>query len=94
MENQFLVDSEALSPSALKRKHQLENDPSCRTDPMAYMEGQEQIRSDIRGKVMSQVESYDPSKYTAQDVRRAMQKETLSPEDLKALLSPAAEPCL
>ena len=94
MENQFLVDSEALSPSALKRKHQLENDPSCRTDPMAYMEGQEQICSDIRGKVMSQVESYDPSKYTAQDVRRAMQKETLSPEDLKALLSPAAEPFL
>ncbi|MBR6419698.1 MAG: 2-iminoacetate synthase ThiH [Oscillospiraceae bacterium] len=94
MENQFLVDSEALSPSALKRKHQLENDPSCRTDPMAYMEGQEQIRSDICGKVMSQVESYDPSKYTAQDVRRAMQKETLSPEDLKALLSPAAEPFL
>ena len=94
MENQFLVDSEALSPSALKRKHQFENDPSCRTDPMAYMEGQEQIRSDICGKVMSQVESYDPSKYTAQDVRRAMQKETLSPEDLKALLSPAAEPFL
>ena len=94
MENQFLVDSEALSPSALKRKHQLENDPSCRTDPMAYMEGQEQIHSDIRGKVMSHVESYDPSKYTARDVRRAMQKDTLSPEDLKALLSPAAEPFL
>ena len=94
MENQFLVDSEALSPSALKRKHQLENDPSCRTDPMVYMEGQEQIHSDIRGKVMSHVESYDPSKYTARDVRRAMQKDTLSPEDLKALLSPAAEPFL
>lgn len=94
MENQFLVDSEALSPSALKRKHQLENDPSCRTDPMAYMEGQEQIHSDICEKVMSHVESYDPSKYTARDVRRAMQKDTLSPEDLKALLSPAAEPFL
>ena len=94
MENQFFVDSDALSESALQRKHQLENDPSCRTDHMAYMEGQEQIQSDIREKVLSQMESYDPSRYTAADVNRALQKETLSVEDLKALLSPAAEPLL
>ena len=93
-ENQFFVDSDALSESALKRKHQLENDPSSRTDHMAYMPGQEQISSDIREKVMAQVESYDPSRYTANDVTRALRKESLSVEDLKALLSPAAEPLL
>ncbi len=94
MENQFLIDSDALSPAALARKHQLETDPSCRTDHMAYMEGQEQIQSDIREKVMSEVESYDPSRYTAVDVSRALKKDSISVEDLKALLSPAAEPFL
>ncbi|MBQ8922994.1 MAG: 2-iminoacetate synthase ThiH [Oscillospiraceae bacterium] len=94
MENQFLVDSEGLSESALKRKHELENNPDCRTDIMTYMDGQEQIQSDIREKVMKEVEEYDPSRYTAADVRRALQKSNLSVEDLKALLSPAAAPFL
>ena len=94
MENQFFVDSDALSEAALKRKHQLENDPSSRTDHMAYMEGQEQIKSDIREKVLSQMDSYDPSRYTPNDVTRALRKENLTVEDLKALLSPAAEPFL
>ncbi len=94
MENEYLIDSESLSPEALKRKHQLENDPSCRTDHMAYMEGQEQIQSDIREKVMSAVADYDPSRYTGADVLHALEKQTLQPEDLKALLSPAAEPFL
>ena len=94
MENEFLIDSDALSPEALKRKHQLENDPSCRTDHMAYMEGQEQIKSDIREKVMSAVADYNPAQYTGADVLHALEKQTLSVEDLKALLSPAAEPFL
>ena len=94
MENEFLIDSDALSPEALKRKHQLENDPSCRTDHMAYMEGQEQIQSDIREKVMAAVADYDPAQYTGADVLHALEKQTLSVEDLKALLSPAAEPFL
>lgn len=94
MENEFLIDSDALSPEALKRKHQLENDPSCRTDHMAYMEGQEQIQSDIREKVMAEVADYDPAAYTGADVLHALEKQTLSVRDLKALLSPAAEPFL
>ena len=94
MENEFLIDSDALSPEALKRKHQLENDPSCRTDHMAYMEGQEQIQSDIREKVMAAVADYDPAQYTGADVLHALEKQTLSVDDLKALLSPAAEPFL
>ena len=35
-ENRFLVDAAGLSPAALARKHQLENDPASRTDHMAY----------------------------------------------------------
>lgn len=94
MENQFFVDSEFLSSAALKKKHRLETDPSSRTNHMKYMTGMEQIHSDIQEKVMSQVSSYDSSEYTAKDVRTALQHETVTLEDFKALLSPAAEPFL
>ncbi len=94
MENQFFVDSEYLSEAALKKKHQLENDPSSRSDHMKYMPGMEVIESDVCSKVMSQMKSYDYSKYTARDVRRALEHTTCTIEDFKALLSPAAEPFL
>lgn len=94
MENQFFVDSEFLSEKALEKKHRLETDPSCRTNHMEYMEGMEIIESDICDKVMSQMKSYDYSKYTARDVRLALEHETCTLEDFKALLSPAAEPFL
>ena len=94
MENQFFVDSEHLSESALEKKHRLETDPSSRTNHMEYMPGMEQISSDICGQVMSQMKEYDYSKYTAKDVRAALEHETCSVEDFKALLSPAAEPFL
>ncbi|MDD6816423.1 MAG: 2-iminoacetate synthase ThiH [Firmicutes bacterium] len=94
MENQFFVDSEFLSPEALEKKHRLETDPSCRKNHMAYLPDMEQIQSDICGKVMEQMESYDYSVYTARDVREALNHETCSIEDFKALLSPAAEPFL
>ena len=51
-ENQFFVDSEKLSPKALARKHQIEEDPSARTNHMEYMEGMEQIDSDVMEKVL------------------------------------------
>ena len=94
MENQFLVDSEFLSPAALEIKHRLETDPSSRKDHMEYLPGMEQIQSDVMEKVMSQMEAYDPSQYTARDVQAALEHETCSQEDFKALLSPAAEPFL
>jgi len=94
MENNYIFDSEGLSEEALRRKHKLENDPSCRTDHMKYMEGQEQIKSDIREKVMAHFNSYDVSAYTAKDVSRALQQATIGVEEFKALLSPAAEPFL
>lgn len=94
MENQFFVDSGKLSAEGLQRKHQLESDPSCRTNHMAYMEGMERISSDIMQRVMEQMNAYDYSKYTARDVEVALQHETCTIEDFKALLSPAAEPFL
>ena len=94
MENQFFVDSEFLSPEALKRKHELETNPASRKNHMEYMPGMEIIKSDIRETVMAHVEEYDYDKYTARDVRAALDHETCSVEDFKALLSPAAAPCL
>lgn len=94
MENQFFVDSARLSEAALEKKHRLETDPSSRKDPMEYLPGMEKIESDLCEKVISQMKAYDASKYTARDVRMALEHETCSVEDFKALLSPAAEPYL
>ncbi len=94
MENEFFVDSDKLSERALEKKHRLENDKSYRTNHMEYMDGMDQIKSDIRDKVISEMNSYDYSRYTAADVKRALENETCSVEDFKALLSLAAEPFL
>ena len=94
MENKFLVDSEYLSPEALAVKHRLETDPSSRKDHMEYLPGMEIIESDVCGKVMTQMEQYEADRYTAKDVRAALEHETCTIEDFKALISPAAEPFL
>jgi len=94
MENQFFVDSKHLSPEALAKKHKLETDPSSRKNHMEYLPGMEIIESDVCLQVMSQMNSFDYSVYTARDVRAALDHETCSIEDFKALLSPAAEPFL
>ena len=94
MDNEYIINSGKLSDSALRRKNELENDPSSRTDHMKYMEGQEQINSDILKKVLAQMDSFDPDSYTGADVVRALQKNSIGIEDFKALLSPAAEPFL
>lgn len=94
MDNSYFIDSEYLSEAALEKKHRLENDPSSRTNHMEFMPGMEQISSDIRDKVMSAVDGYDYTKYTARDVKAALEHDTCSVEDFMALLSPAAEPFL
>lgn len=94
MDNEYIINSGKLSDSALRRKNELEKDPSSRTDHMKYMEGQEQINSDILQKVLAQMDSFDPDSYTGADVVRALQKNSIGIEDFKALLSPAAEPFL
>lgn len=93
-ENQFFIDSDKLGEAALAKKHALEQDPSSRTDHMAYMPGMERISSDVMERVLDEMNHYDYEKYTAADVRRALQKETIGVEDFKALLSPAAAPFL
>ena len=57
MENKFFVDSEYLSPEALEKKHRLETEPSFRKNHMEYMEGMEQIASDICENVISQMKA-------------------------------------
>lgn len=94
MENQFFVDSEYLSKEALERKHRLETDPSFRKNHMEYLPGMEQIDSNVCSEVMGQVQTYDYEKYTAKDVRAALEHATCTVEDFKALLSPVAEPFL
>jgi len=94
MENQFFVDSEHLSLEALEKKHRLETDPSSRKNHMEYLPGMEVIESDVCASVMAQMNSYDYSKYTVADVKAALEHDTCTVEDFKALLSPAAEPFL
>ncbi len=94
MENQFLIDSEYLSPEALARKHRLETDPSARKNHMEYLPGMERIESDVCASVMEQMRAYDYARYTAADVKAALAHDTCAIEDFKALLSPAAEPFL
>lgn len=94
MENNYFIDSEYLSAAALEKKHCLESDPSSRTDFMKYMNGMEQIDSDIYEKVSTQVDLFNYNNYTAKDVKAALEREICTLEDFKALLSPAAEPFL
>lgn len=94
MGNIFFVDSDKLPETALAKKHRLETDPSSRENHMEYLPGMEQIKSDIRESVISQMQNYDYLKYTAKDVKAALDHENCSVEDFKALLSPAAEPFL
>ena len=65
-----------------------------RVDHMKYMSGMEVIESDILDEVISKMNFYNSNKYTANDVRASLQKETISVEDFGALLSPAALPLL
>lgn len=92
MENNFYIDSANLSESALKKKHLLENNPKSRTNHMEYMPGMEKIDSDICKNVMAYADSYDYENYTGKDVERALQQEIIGINELKILLSPAAEP--
>ena len=65
-----------------------------RTNHMEYLPDMEQIDSDIKDKVIEAMNDYEPDKYTENDVRQALEHETKTIEDFKALLSPAALPFL
>ncbi|GAU76688.1 2-iminoacetate synthase ThiH [Fusibacter sp. 3D3] len=65
-----------------------------KTNPMTYLANMEQIESDVFEKVLSRVSSYDYTQYKDCDVKCALLKDTLNPDDFAALLSPAAKPYL
>ena len=64
------------------------------TDHMKYTDDMEAIDSDIMDRVIAEMNSYDADIYTAKDVKEALAAETCSVDNFKALLSPAALPCL
>ncbi|MBU5473088.1 2-iminoacetate synthase ThiH [Roseburia sp. MSJ-14] len=70
----------------------MEQDTRPRVNHMEYMEGMEQVDSDIMDKVISARNAYCAEDYTGADVKRALMKDHLEIEDFAALLSPAAEP--
>ena len=90
----YFIDSDTLPPEALAKKHRLENDPSSRADIMTYLPGLEVLDSDLKDKVLAEMNAYDPAAYTSADVERALTREHCNVEDFKALLSPAAAPFL
>lgn len=94
MDNQFIIENGNLSPAALKKKTELENNPASRTNHIEYMPGMERISSDIMEKVLTAMNAYEPERYTAKDVTAALSHDRCTIEDFKALLSPAAEPFL
>lgn len=72
----------------------MEHNAEERCDHMTYMDDMEQIPHEILDKVVAEIESYKAEDYTASDVLRAIESDSCSLEDFKALLSPAAEPFL
>ena len=72
------------------REHQREN----RIDHMTYLPDMEVLESDVQERVIAAMEEYDYNKYTAADVKRALNHENRTPEDFAAMLSPAALPYL
>ena len=70
----------------------LEDMKKERTNHMEYMPGMEVLEdSHVMEQVISSMNGYDYNKYTAADVRRALDKEDRGPEEFAALLSPAAD---
>ena len=65
-----------------------------RTNHMQYLPDMEVIDSDILDKVVADMQSYDYDSYTAQNVQAALSHNHITPEDFRALLSPAALPFL
>ena len=72
----------------------LEDQKKNRIDHMKYLKGMEDIGSEVLNKVVSEMEAYDYDKYNEADVRRALAHSERTPEDFRALLSPAALPLL
>lgn len=64
------------------------------TNHMEYQPGMEAIPSDVMDDVIRRMNACDFPAFTEADVRRALGRQELSPDDFAALLSPAADPFL
>ncbi len=60
-------------------------------DYMRYLPHMQEIESDILTKVLNESQDYNESQFSAKDVKEALNSTHLSIENLKALLSSAAE---
>ena len=87
------MQSEHLNKSILSEEI-LEDQKKNRIDHMTYLPGMEVLQSDVMEQVISAMEKFNPESYTESDVRRALSKTSLLPEDFAALLSPAATPLI
>lgn len=87
------MEQEHLNESILNEEI-LEDQKKNRIDHMKYLPGMEVPESDVMARVIEAVNQYDYESYTEADVRRALAHDNRTPEDFKALLSPAALPLL
>lgn len=60
-------------------------------DYMQYLPHMQELKSDILSKVLDEIQNYDETKYSAKEVQEALNATYLGIENLKALLSSAAE---
>lgn len=60
-------------------------------DYMQHLPHMQEIKSEVLSKVLNQIQDYDETKYTYKEVKEALNATYLSIENLKALLSSAAE---
>lgn len=64
------------------------------TNHMEYTDDMEAIDSNVMDQVIEAMDNYKPEEYTKEDVLQALESDRCTPEDFKALLSPAAMPYL
>ncbi|EEP6763866.1 2-iminoacetate synthase ThiH [Campylobacter jejuni] len=60
-------------------------------DYMQYLPHMQELKSDILSKVLDEIQNYDETKYSTKELQEALNATHLSIENLKALLSSAAE---
>ena len=87
------MSNEVVNKSILNEQI-LEDMKENRIDHMKYLEGMEVLDSTVDQQVVEVMEAYDYDKYTAADVRNALNKDQIDLDDFGALLSPAALPFL
>ncbi|EGK8254848.1 2-iminoacetate synthase ThiH [Campylobacter coli] len=60
-------------------------------DYMQYLPHMQELKSDILPRILDEIQNYDETKYSTKEVQEALNATHLSIENLKALLSSAAE---